>query len=243
MFDKEWTAPLPIYAWLLEHPEGLIVVDTGETARTKMPGYFPWWHPYYRFGVRLRVRPEEEIGPQLLSLGVRPEDVASVVMTHLHTDHSGGLHGFRHSKIYVSPEEYALARGTVGTLLGYLPQRWPEWFQPEPIMFESVPLGPFSRTARLTAVGYVTIVPTPGHTVGHVSVVALSEGITYFLAGDTSYTLRLMEEQEVDGISPDEEEALRTLRKIRQYCSENPTVYLPTHDPHSAQRLAGKVTV
>lgn len=33
LMDRSWTDPLPIYAWLIEHPEGLIVVDTGETAR------------------------------------------------------------------------------------------------------------------------------------------------------------------------------------------------------------------
>ncbi len=36
--DAAWTEPLPIYAWLIEHPEGLIVVDTGETARATEPG-------------------------------------------------------------------------------------------------------------------------------------------------------------------------------------------------------------
>jgi hypothetical protein len=30
--DPTWTEPLPIYAFVIEHPEGLIVVDTGETA-------------------------------------------------------------------------------------------------------------------------------------------------------------------------------------------------------------------
>ena len=34
LLDSEWTHPLPIYTWVIEHPEGLIVVDTGETART-----------------------------------------------------------------------------------------------------------------------------------------------------------------------------------------------------------------
>jgi hypothetical protein len=39
--DDRWTDPLPILAWVIEHPEGLIVVDTGETARAAQPGYFP----------------------------------------------------------------------------------------------------------------------------------------------------------------------------------------------------------
>jgi N-acyl homoserine lactone hydrolase len=51
LLDREWTEPLPIYAFAVEHPEGVIVVDTGETARTADPGYFPRWHPYYHFVV------------------------------------------------------------------------------------------------------------------------------------------------------------------------------------------------
>src|SRR5271165_927808 len=45
--DRQWTDPLPIFAWLIEHPEGLIVVDTGETSHVTDRGYFPWWQPYF----------------------------------------------------------------------------------------------------------------------------------------------------------------------------------------------------
>ena len=38
LLDRHWTDPLPIYVWVIEHPEGLIVVDTGETARIAEPG-------------------------------------------------------------------------------------------------------------------------------------------------------------------------------------------------------------
>jgi hypothetical protein len=58
-----WSDWLPIYAWVIEHSEGLIVVDTGETARVNSPGYFPRWHPYFRRGVQERVTPRDEIGP------------------------------------------------------------------------------------------------------------------------------------------------------------------------------------
>src|SRR5689334_2641590 len=40
LLDRTWTEPLPIYAWAIETDEGVIVVDTGETARTSEPGYF-----------------------------------------------------------------------------------------------------------------------------------------------------------------------------------------------------------
>ena len=51
LFDKEWTEWLPIYAWVIEHEEGVIVVDTGETSRVHQRGYHPSWSPFYRRAV------------------------------------------------------------------------------------------------------------------------------------------------------------------------------------------------
>ncbi len=39
ILTREWTDWLPILAWLIDHPEGPIVVDTGETARVADEGY------------------------------------------------------------------------------------------------------------------------------------------------------------------------------------------------------------
>src|SRR5271170_7915263 len=91
LFDEEWTEWLPIYAWAIEHDEGVIVVDTGETSRVHQIGYFPNWHPFYRRATKFSVHPDEEIGPQLSGLGISPRDVRHVVLTHLHTDHAAGL--------------------------------------------------------------------------------------------------------------------------------------------------------
>jgi hypothetical protein len=40
ILDPEWTEPLPIYAFAIEHPDGVIVVDTGEDARASQRSYF-----------------------------------------------------------------------------------------------------------------------------------------------------------------------------------------------------------
>src|SRR5580658_3882975 len=37
LFGREWSEWLPIFAWAIEHEEGVIVVDTGETARVHTP--------------------------------------------------------------------------------------------------------------------------------------------------------------------------------------------------------------
>jgi N-acyl homoserine lactone hydrolase len=201
LLDRSWTEALPIYAWAVETPEGVVVVDTGETARTGERGYFPRWHRYFRLAVQLDVTPEQEVAPQLLKLGIRPDDVQTVILTHLHTDHAGGLHHFLKSKILVSDEELAIAKGFAGRLRGYLPNRWPQWFAPRSIVFESKALAPFDRSHHVTSDGTVVIVPTPGHTPGHVSVVVVDGDVNYFLAGDTTYTQQALVDEQVDGVS------------------------------------------
>src|SRR5215510_8296375 len=106
LFDEEWSAWLPIFAWVIEHDEGIIVVDTGETSRVHERGYHPRWHPFYRRAVHFSVHPAEELGPQLRALGIGPRDVRHVVLTHLHTDHAGGLQHVTGSRVWVSRGEF-----------------------------------------------------------------------------------------------------------------------------------------
>lgn len=241
LLDRHMTEPMPIYAWVIEHPEGVIVVDTGETARATEPGYFPRWHPYFRFAVKEHVGPENEIGPQLRALGIDPRrDVRWLVMTHLHTDHAGGLHHFGGVETLVSRTEYATARGARGLVRGYPNNRWPEDFRPRLVDFEERPYGSFARSLPLTAAGDVTLVATPGHTRGHLSVIMEEGDAAVFLAGDTSYTQDLLVAGAVDGVGPDERQQIDTHRRILAFAATRPTVYLPAHDADSARRLAAR---
>jgi N-acyl homoserine lactone hydrolase len=237
LMDSRWTEPLPILAWLVEHPEGLIVVDTGETARVAEPGYFTPWQPYFRFGLREDVAPEQEIGPQLRALGFDPDDVRTVVLSHFHTDHAGGLAHFPRSEVISSRADYREARGLLGKLRGFLPQHWPEGFAPTLTDLPDRPFGPFEASATLTAAGDVHLVPTPGHTSAHLSVAIDGGDKVVFLAGDASYTEQLMLAGRPDGVSPDPARARDTLARIRRLAAERPTIYLPTHDPESTLRL------
>jgi glyoxylase-like metal-dependent hydrolase (beta-lactamase superfamily II) len=242
LFDPDWSEWLPVHVWLIEHDEGFILVDTGETSRVHERGYHPRWNPFFRRAVHFSVHPEEELGPQLRALGIGPRDVKTVVLTHLHTDHAGGLFHVTGSRSLVAPGEFKTATGAAGRLMGYLSHRWPKWWQPEFIRFDRRQVGPFDEAMPVTKRGDVLIVPTPGHTPHHVSVLVQGEP-SFFLAGDTSYNQELLLAGRVDGVSPNQRVALETHGRILGLARERPLVYLPSHDSKSGARLAGLLTL
>jgi len=237
ILDAQWSDWLPTYAWAIEHKEGVIVVDTGQATHLKS---LPAWHPYFQLAVQFRIEPEEEVGPQLRAIGIGQKDVRRVVLTHVHMDHDAGLSYFPHSEILASAGEIERASGLAGEIRGYLPERWPSWFAPSPIVFERTAFGPFDGSLKLTNAGDVVALPTPGHTPDHLSVAVLDGETILFLAGDASYAEYQMLAGIVDGVSPEEAPALITLRKIRQLAKTNPLIYLPTHDPEAAHRLEAR---
>jgi N-acyl homoserine lactone hydrolase len=236
--DKRWTEPLPILTWLIEHPEGLILVDTGETPRIAERGYFTPWHPYFRLGLREWVEPQQGIGARLQSLGFSPSDVRWALVTHFHTDHAGGISDLPDSEIIASKKDYDFSKGFLGKSRGFLPQHWPSGFAPRLIDFADGPFGPFAGSTTLTAAGDVHVLPTPGHTPGHFSV-ALEDGDTvFFFAGDASYTEKLMVDGVVDGVTTDVAGGRDSIGRVQELVATRPTIYLPTHDPVAPRRLA-----
>lgn len=40
VLSRRFTEPLPVWAWVIEHPKGVIVIDTGENIRVFEPDYY-----------------------------------------------------------------------------------------------------------------------------------------------------------------------------------------------------------
>jgi glyoxylase-like metal-dependent hydrolase (beta-lactamase superfamily II) len=77
-------------------------------------GYHPRWHPFFRRASQFQLTPHHEIGAQLQEMGVRTHDIRQVVLTHLHTDHAGGLAHVVGRRTWLHPIEWNRAKGIRG---------------------------------------------------------------------------------------------------------------------------------
>jgi N-acyl homoserine lactone hydrolase len=159
-------------------------------------------------------------------------------MTHLHTDHAGGLHHFHDNEVLVSRAEIDHAAGLRGRLRGYPNKRWPAWFRPTLVDLPADRFGPVPASMALTNEGDVTLVPVPGHSPGQLALVVEDGHHAVFLAADSSYTQDALLRGAVDCVGLDEAAERVTHDRIRGYARKTPTVYLPAHDPETAARLA-----
>ncbi len=174
---------LPVNCFLIERADGLVLFDVGQTAAATLPGYLPKWHPFLRLA-RFELRPEDEAAAQLHGLGHATRDVRTVVLSHLHTDHVGGLASFAAAEVIVTRTEWARATGLAGRLRGYLPQHWPAGLEPRLVDFDGPALGPFRASHDLGRDGELVLLPTPGHTSGHAALLVRDRGRCLLLAGD-----------------------------------------------------------
>jgi N-acyl homoserine lactone hydrolase len=213
--DSWRTETIPVHAFLVEHPKGLVLFDAGQTARAAAPGWFPAWHPFFRLS-RFELGPTDEVAPQLRAIGVEPGDVGHVVLSHLHTDHVGGLDPFTRSQVLVSRSEWNRATGRPGLLRGYLPQYWPPGLEPTLVDFDGHALGPFAGTYDVLGDGTLLMVPTPGHTPGHASLLLRDPHGSWLLAGDQAHTA-----EELRAAEP----------AIAAWCESEQVVVLAAHDP------------
>jgi N-acyl homoserine lactone hydrolase len=110
-----------------------------------------------------------------------PRDVVCVVNTHLHFDHCGGNRLFAGTPIHVQRTEREAAREPDYTI--------PEWVE-----FDGATYVEHDGEAEI-APG-VRVLPTPGHTAGHQSVLVDTADGLVVLAGDVGYTWKLFDASE-----------------------------------------------
>ena len=213
---------LPVNCFLVERSDGLVLFDTGQAAAAAAPGYLPRWHPFLRLA-RFELRPEDEVTAQLRDLGHTTHDVKTVVISHLHTDHIGGLEPFAGAEEIVTRVEWKRASGLAGRLRGYVPQHWPPGLVPRVVDFRGPAVGPFAASHALTEDGDLLLLPTPGHTPGHASLLVREGGRQLLLAGDLVHAVA-----DLDHTAP----------TIAAWVRNEHVVVLTAHDPGAADLIA-----
>lgn len=230
---------IPVFAYVVEHPDGHIVVDTG-IAHALETGW-PW---YARSFARVAVRADEEVGPAMRSLGLRPEDVRYVVPTHLHPDHGGGLAHFPAAEILVHRIEWEFAHRWYAKPL-YRPSDWPAWL--DPLVYDLTPEPYVSFASSYPVAPGVTLVPIPGHSLGQVAVAVRDDDRTLFFSGDHSVReqtfVRDVGRPPKGTVYAHYRLAIDTQRRIERFVREEATVLVPAHDHAAPERLRSRAAV
>ena len=238
LLDKHFTDYLPIWVWVIEHPEGLILVDTGENADInnidKYLAKESWAHRYpFKHAAKFGIKEQDEINHQFDKINLKIEDVKLIALTHLHLDHTDGLRFFPKQEILVGDYEFKNPNSN-------MPTTYPSWFNPNKVSYKQDRIEIFNQAYPITAAEDLLYIPTPGHTHGHSSVLFKTDEFDILFAGDTSYNQGQVLRNELAGVNADFKKSQQTYKNIMDYAAIRKTIYLPTHDENSGVRLSNK---
>lgn len=229
----------PSYVYVIEHPDGHIVIDTGmNTKGWSVP------LPLKRlFPSPLIEMEKEEIGPRMEYNGLNPEDVQLVILTHLDVDHIGGIRWFPNAEVLVHRPEYDF----VNTILGkirYQPELWSTEFEPTLYDMDPQPYGPFPQSKVLSENKEIRLVPLPGHTHGQIGVILQNKKFDLFFSGDQTlrqeWFIEDLEKGQPSGLllATLPKKLVETTRRIESFLNNSPAVLLPAHDTDAPERLS-----
>ncbi len=245
--------PIPFY--VIRHPQGVVLFDSGlgENFREQIDGW--WAHRLFQLLLPYEFEKSEAAVHQLERMGLGPESVRFLVISHLHLDHAGGLRDFPKATIVVSRAEWGNA--DVGRWLARLRgvvKEQLEGARERLLIIENgddgpvKALEPFETGFDLFGDGYLLVLPTPGHTPGHQSLlVTLGSGKRVLLTGDAvwvreNYLKPAPKGWFVRHLEEDAEPTWETTLKIREFAEKHPDVLIiPGHDPRVWEELPDEI--
>jgi glyoxylase-like metal-dependent hydrolase (beta-lactamase superfamily II) len=244
MTTRRWTAPRPINVYVIEHPSGLVLFDTGQDRRSVTdPSYFPRGfagHAYARLAT-FEISESDTLTAQLAAIGYDIADVTTVVVSHLHQDHIGGLPELLHADIVVSAAELAEVRKPLSVFAGYLRRH----ILLPGLQFTSISFVPddsipgFSESHDLFGDGVVVLLPSGGHTAGSLALLLRTDALPPLLfVGDLTYDVDLLATGRVPGVGDRAalETATAAVSDLKQ--AHPDLVILAAHDPQASMLLA-----
>jgi len=164
----------------------------------------------------IKRKPNQTLKAQLQRYNIKPETITIVVNTHLHFDHCGNNALFPKAKFYVQAEELRYA---------YAPDRFQKAAYIREFFDAGLDYVPVSGSYQLTE--DIILVPTPGHSIGHQSVLIRGEKRNYVYCGDAAPLRENLEKRNIPGVLYRADQALKSIDKLR---SIRNAVYIYSHD-------------
>lgn len=248
--SRRWTEPRPINVYVIHHREGVVLFDTGQDrASVTDPGYFPGGLNglvYSRLAT-FDIGPDQTLQAGLKTLGTSLDDVHTAVLSHLHQDHIGGLPVLGGSRIVVARTEWDTLAKPLPYARGLMPEHIDlpglNWAPTDHEPLGDPSIAPFSVGHDLFGDRSLTLLPTPGHTPGSMSLLVRRPGQRPLLmVGDLTYDDDLLVDGHVPGVGdkPLMRSATVMVNQLRRTLPG--LVVLPAHDPGAAARLADALT-
>jgi N-acyl homoserine lactone hydrolase len=234
IFGGQWSTWMPIIVYLIKHPEGYVLVDTGPAAEINAPGYYdcdPNNQVFYYANLKFEIPQDETLKARLTQLNISVSEIKKVLITHFHADHIGGVLELPLATFYTGPGNWP---EHVGAFTCQLPPQ----FQPIAANYLSEPIEGFNRSFPLTQDKRLRVVPLPGHTPGHAGLWIQGDEYAWLLAGDATFDIPQTQRLGVTGVSQDLAQARATQALLKKQRSS--LNILPAHDATVFERLQPK---
>ncbi len=233
---------LPVLSFVIEHPRGLFVFDTGLNPSLVPHSRRFVGRPSERV-IRFQSAAEMTLSVQMQERGLSPEDVTHVALSHLHCDHTGDLRAFPQAQVLLTRQEWQAAQSPLRRLRGNLDPRY-SGLSPTlidlPVDDSStpgkIPKGSYSLDCM--GDGSLVLVPTFGHTPGHQSLLLFLPHGVVLLAGDAVYVREGYTKPAAQPHARCPDIAWRSLIALRALAKADPSaIILPAHDSRMLRGL------
>ena len=163
-----------------------------------------WPEALYRVVTPVRFTPQQAVVAQLHRRGIEPTAIRTILLSHLHGDHVGGLHDFPAAEVWCAHAAWqdmqarsrlsALSRGLLPELLATPAARHMRHFEQGATVRLPNEFAPFGQGHDLFGDGSLFAVPLPGHAPGHFGVCFRHGRRWVFLVGDAAWSTRAIAE-------------------------------------------------
>lgn len=179
---------------LIKHPnKGYILFDTGYSNRFfEATKKFPY--QLYAAITKVTISEEEEVIHQLNKIGITPDEIKYIIISHFHADHIGGLKDFPKAQFICTKKGYEDVKGKKGfsgLVKAYIPSLMPKNFEKR-VLFLEVEKGRYEhpdlgKGIDLFEDGTITIHALDGHAFGMIGILVKTSKRKVFLISDAAW--------------------------------------------------------